>query len=56
MEQTIFRKKAFKKIKHATINAQMDGQERNTDQSLLETPDPLLASGVIYLKIHVPSN
>ena len=56
MEQTTFRKKAFKKIKHATINVQMDRQERNIDQSLLQTPDPLVVSGVIYAIIHVPSN
>ena len=48
MEQTTFRKKAFKKIKYATINEQMDRQERNIDQSLLQTPDPLMVSGVIY--------
>ena len=56
MEQSSLRKKAFKKIKHATINVQMDRQERNIDQSLLQTPDPLVVSGVIYAIIHVPSN
>ena len=56
MEQSSLRKKAFKKIKHATINVQMDRQERNIDKSLLQTPDPLVVSGVIYAIIHVPSN